>query len=74
MPAVGFGFGDAVIMELLMKKKSLPDFSQTPTDILIYSMNNDGNNDDDNKLQIKAIRAATSLRRAGSLSLLSSLL
>ena len=27
IPAVGFGFGDAVIMELLESKKLLPDFS-----------------------------------------------
>lgn len=40
VPAVGFGFGDAVIMELLIMKDLLPkeQFQQPPIDILAYGM------------------------------------
>lgn len=42
IPAVGFGFGDAVIVELLKMKNILPNFS-TPdsTHVVVYSMDND---------------------------------
>ena len=45
-PAVGFGFGDAVIMELLKNKDLLPDTSKSRTDVLLYSK--------DDKIEIKA--------------------
>jgi len=57
MPAVGFGFGDAVIMELLMKKGTIPDFSKGSSEIMIYAMNEE--------LQSKAVEAAAVLRNHG---------
>lgn len=42
IPATGFGFGDAVIIELLKDRDLLPDFDkQTNMDVLVYAMNND---------------------------------
>ncbi len=43
VPAVGFGFGDAVIMELLLMKKLLPEekFTKPSIDILAYGMNDE---------------------------------
>jgi histidyl-tRNA synthetase len=38
IPAVGFGFGDAVIVELLKMKNLLPDFRQAPVDCVVYAM------------------------------------
>ena len=38
IPAVGFGFGDAVIVELLKMKNLLPDLSVNKIDVLVYYM------------------------------------
>ena len=38
IPAVGFGFGDAVIVELLKMKNLLPDLSDNKIDVLVYYM------------------------------------
>ncbi len=39
VPAIGFGFGDAVIVELLKIKGILPDFSKKSTcKVLVYAM------------------------------------
>lgn len=56
LPAVGFGFGDAVIMELLESKGLVPSLS-LGLDALVFAM--------EAGLQGIAIRAATSLRAAG---------
>lgn len=65
--AVGFGFGDAVIMELLKMKNLVPDMSLNKVDILVYFLvNKDGPNDASaDPLQLKAISAASRLRQAG---------
>ena len=57
-PAVGFGFGDAVIVELLKERKLLPEFG-TPTDLIdtvVYAMRPE--------LYTHAIEVATTLRQA----------
>ncbi len=38
VPAVGFGFGDAVIVELLKAKSILPDTTQTKIDVVAFAM------------------------------------
>lgn len=38
IPAVGFGFGDAVIVELLKAKNLLPDTQKSQVDVVAYSM------------------------------------
>lgn len=38
VPAVGFGFGDAVIVELLKMKNKLPDFQKGNVQCLAYAM------------------------------------
>ena len=38
IPAVGFGFGDAVIVELLKSKSLLPDTSTNSVQIVVYAM------------------------------------
>ena len=53
-PAVGFGFGDAVIVELLKMKKLLPDFSKTNQQILVYGKTE--------RCRTSAIKLATILR------------
>merc|ERR1712146_17145 len=58
-PAVGFGFGDAVIIELLKNKNLLPDTSQSRTNVLLYSK------DDNIEVKAAALSAATTLREAG---------
>jgi histidyl-tRNA synthetase len=58
-PAVGFGFGDAVIVELLKNKNLLPDTSQSRTNVLLYSK------DSDMEVKACALSAATALREAG---------
>lgn len=58
VPAVGFGFGDAVVMELLRDRKLLPDLEAIPTvDVVVYAM--------DEGLRAKATRVAASLREQG---------
>ncbi len=56
LPAVGFGFGDAVIMELLEAKGLKPTLSMG-LDVLVFAL--------ESGLQGTAIAAATSLRGAG---------
>jgi len=56
-PAAGFGFGDAVIVELLKERKVLPSFESAGTDTVIFAMSED--------LYKVAVSVATSLRKAG---------
>lgn len=56
-PAAGFGFGDAVIVELLKERNVLPSFATTGTDSVVFAMSKE--------LYPAAIKAATALRRAG---------
>lgn len=57
MPAVGFGFGDAVIVELLKMKNLLPDVAQGSVQVVVFPM--------DESLRGQAVAAATALRSAG---------
>lgn len=59
MPAVGFGFGDAVIVELLKVKNLLPDSSVSDVQTVIFPMNED--------LRLKAMEVAGALRKEGVL-------
>lgn len=62
LPAVGFGFGDAVIVELLKMKNLIPEhLSQNKISVLVYYMASAS----PSLLQEKAIAAATRLRQAG---------
>lgn len=56
-PAVGFGFGDAVIVELLKMKEILPDTSKGSIDVIIFPMNDE--------LKAFGCSIATKLRDAG---------
>ena len=56
-PAVGFGFGDAVIVELLKERNVLPSFESSGMDTVIFAFNED--------LYSVAIQAATELRKGG---------
>ena len=58
LPAAGFGFGDAVIVELLKMKGLLPDFSSSTTDTVLVAVQ-------DESLRPDAMAAATELRAAG---------
>jgi len=42
IPAVGFGFGDAVIVELLKDKGLLPDFDKGSVDFCVFSIDTGG--------------------------------
>lgn len=53
-PAVGFGYGDAVIVELLKMKNLLPDLSKNDVNVLVYAMTPE--------LRSSAIQVATALR------------
>lgn len=57
MPAVGFGFGDAVIVELLTMKGLLPDTSKTSVNAMVYAM--------DSSLNGLALNTSVKLREAG---------
>ena len=57
MPAVGFGFGDAVIVELLTMKGLLPDTSKSAVNAMVYAM--------DPSLGALALSTAVRLRDAG---------
>ena len=57
MPAVGFGFGDAVIVELLKMKGLLPDVAQGSVQVVVFPM--------EESLRGQAVAAATALRSAG---------
>lgn len=56
-PAAGFGFGDAVIVELLKERNVLPSFESTGVDTVVFAMNED--------LYAYAVTAASTLRKAG---------
>jgi len=56
-PAAGFGFGDAVIMELLKDRDVLPSFESAGIDTVVFAMNPD--------LYEKSIMIAKVLRKAG---------
>lgn len=57
IPAVGFGFGDAVIVELLKDRDLLPSFKATGVDTVVFSMNE--------ALYPVSLQVASSLRTAG---------
>ena len=57
IPAVGFGFGDAVIVELLKNKNAIPDTSVGVTDVVVFAQ--------DPALYPKAIQSSTLLRKSG---------
>ena len=38
IPAVGFGFGDAVIVEMLKSKNLLPDTTSHSTSVVVYAL------------------------------------
>mmetsp|Transcript_20243 Transcript_20243/g.22928 ORF Transcript_20243/g.22928 Transcript_20243/m.22928 type:complete len:516 (-) Transcript_20243:46-1593(-) len=56
-PAAGFGFGDAVIVELLKERNILPTFESSGIDSVVFALNSD--------LYNPAIDIATKLRKAG---------
>lgn len=57
LAAAGFGFGDAVIMELLESKQLLPQIPASTVEVVVFAMNSE--------LVEQAMRLATSLRAAG---------
>ena len=57
VPAVGFGFGDAVIIELLASRDLLPDTSKGEIDAIVYPM--------EDSLRTMAVTAAKEMRGAG---------
>jgi histidyl-tRNA synthetase len=56
-PAAGFGFGDAVIVELLKERNVLPSFENAGVDTVVFAMSED--------LYAVAVTAASALRNAG---------
>ena len=56
-PAAGFGFGDAVIMELLKERNVLPSFESVGIDTVVFAM--------DPSLYDNAIMVSKILRKAG---------
>lgn len=58
LPAAGFGFGDAVIVELLKNHALLPSLSASPAQIVVFPMQEE--------LRSTAVQVASSLRAAGS--------
>lgn len=56
-PAAGFGFGDAVIVELLKERNVLPTFEDSGVDSVVFAMTSE--------LYPVAIKVATALRAAG---------
>ncbi len=56
-PAAGFGFGDAVIVELLKDRDLLPSFESSGIDTVVFAMGED--------LYPSAIDVASKLRKAG---------
>lgn len=56
IPACGFGFGDAVIMELLKVKGLLPSLPPSSVDVVVHSYNED--------LRMEAMKMAQQLRGA----------
>merc|ERR1711865_1011889 len=62
-PACGFGFGDAVIIELLQDRKLLPDFSQPDAiHTVVYAMTQHDNPAASAQYYTTAIRVAALLR------------
>jgi histidyl-tRNA synthetase len=57
LPAAGFGFGDAVIIELLKDKQLLPDTTAATVDTMVFAFSPE--------LQLAATKVAAVLRRAG---------
>ena len=57
IPAAGFGFGDAVIEELLKLKNLVPDVSKPGVNVILYTM--------DSKLRAKATQLANQFRESG---------
>jgi len=57
IPGVGFGFGDAVIEELLRSKELLPSFKMPAIDVIVYCM--------DETLRSTATQIVVRLRAAG---------
>lgn len=55
--AAGFGFGDAVIVELLKMKNLLPDTAKSDIEVVVYAM--------ESSLSTKAVAMATALRQEG---------
>ncbi|CEL98510.1 unnamed protein product [Vitrella brassicaformis CCMP3155] len=63
IPAVGFGFGDAVVVELLKTKGLLPDFADTSVaDAVVWPL---AGGDETSTVQQAAGRVATRLRQSG---------
>ncbi len=58
-PAAGFGFGDAVIVELLKDRELLPSFDSVGIDTVVFAMSPD--------IYPAALRVATRLREAGQM-------
>lgn len=56
-PAAGFGFGDAVIVELLKERNILPSFDSSGVDTVVFAM--------DESLYSVALQVASALRAAG---------
>lgn len=56
-PAAGFGFGDAVIVELLKERNVLPSFDDAGVDTVVFALNKD--------LYKASIDVASALRKAG---------
>mmetsp|Transcript_21663 Transcript_21663/g.44681 ORF Transcript_21663/g.44681 Transcript_21663/m.44681 type:complete len:551 (+) Transcript_21663:251-1903(+) len=56
-PAAGFGFGDAVIVELLKERNVLPSFESAGIDTVVYAMREE--------LYPVAVQVASTLRSAG---------
>ena len=56
-PAAGFGFGDAVIVELLKERNLLPAFDSSGIDTVVFAMNEE--------LYLAALNVANKLREAG---------
>jgi histidyl-tRNA synthetase len=56
-PAAGFGFGDAVIVELLKERDLLPSFDDSGIDTVVFAM--------EENLYTVAIEVASKLRAAG---------
>eukprot|EP00590_Aulacoseira_subarctica_P003950 CAMPEP_0172423838 /NCGR_PEP_ID=MMETSP1064-20121228/17768_1 /TAXON_ID=202472 /ORGANISM="Aulacoseira subarctica , Strain CCAP 1002/5" /LENGTH=470 /DNA_ID=CAMNT_0013165385 /DNA_START=177 /DNA_END=1588 /DNA_ORIENTATION=+ len=56
-PAAGFGFGDAVIVELLKERNILPSFESSGIDTVIFAMSD--------SLYPQVIQVASILRKAG---------
>ena len=57
LPAVGFGFGDAVIIELLNSKNLVPDLSKNCVDVMLYAK--------DSRAKKNTLSTATQLRESG---------